>query len=244
MSFLIFPTRRMQLLEREHLPMKSATVLFLLCLSTVRLSADQTATTADGKKVLLKRNGTWEYFSTKKSTPDKSTAVSAQKQGTLFEVIQNSSENDFRSVKWGMSKNDVLAVENARLVKKEPDAIHYTMRLFGYECSVEYRFADNLVSDAVLVIRQEHIDPELFFQDYENLKKQLVSQYDRSGSDKCDWKNDMYRSQREKWGFAVSLGFLTCRTLWKTQRTTIALTIRGSNHEITTSMEYHSQLKR
>ena len=241
-----FLTSGYPLFRRELLPMRSVFVLFVLCLYAFIFSADQTATTTDGKTVLLKSNGTWEYVTATEKRRNKNPNDSpepSEKQGSLFEVIKNSGEYDFRSVKWGMRKKEVIAAEDARLVKNESDAIHYTMQLFGYDCSVEYRFTEDLLSDAVLVIRQEHIDPELFYQDYESLKKQLIPQFGRSISDKCDWKNDMYRSQRAKWGFAVSLGFLTCRTLWKTQRTAIALSIKGSNHEITTFMEYHSQLK-
>jgi hypothetical protein len=223
--------------------MNSGTSFFVVILSATLFSADQTATTTDGRTVLLKSNGTWEYVSGTTTARKQDKPVTETTEGSLFDVIRNSGEYDFRSVQWGMSKKEVMATEDAAPIKNEPDALHYTMLLFGYQCSVEYRFTGGRLTDAVLGIRQEHIDPELFYKDYENLKQQLEPMFGRSVSNKCDWKNDMYRSQREKWGFAVSLGFLSCRTLWKTPRTTITLTIRGSNHAITTTMEYHGLLK-
>lgn len=218
--------------------MKFTIVLVSLLFSVLPSLAEQTATTADGKTVLLKDNGTWEYVSPGKpeSAPPENGAAPAG--GSLFEVIKTGAQYDFRSVKWGMNKKAVLAAEDARLLKNEGNTLSYEMSLFGYQCRVEYRFTAEQLTDAILHIRQEHIDPELFYQDYENLKKQLVPVFGENISNKCDWKNDMYRSERAKWGFAVSLGFLTCRTLWKTPRTTITLSIAGSNHLITTTMEY------
>ncbi|MBN1757338.1 MAG: DUF3157 family protein [Chitinispirillaceae bacterium] len=217
--------------------------LFVVTTGTLLCAADQTATTADGRTVLLKDDGTWQYVAHQEKNSVVENGENNTTEGSLFEVIKNSAEFDFRSVRWGMDKKEVLAAEDAKLVKNEPEALRYEMTLFGYRCVVLYNFSGNRLTDAVLHIRQEHIDPELFYQDYENLKKHLEPIFGSSLSDKYEWKNDMYRSQRGKWGFAVSLGFLTCRTLWKTPRTVITLTIKGSNHEITTTMEYASQLK-
>ena len=218
--------------------MKYIVVFAALSCSVLPSLAEQKAITADGKTVLLKDNGTWEYLSPEKKQPAPSQSSGAPSGGSLFEVIKTSARYDFRSIKWGMNKKAVLAAEDARLLKNEGNSLSYEMSLFGYQCQVEYRFTAEQLTDAILHIRQEHIDPELFYQDYENLKQQLVPVFGENISNKCEWKNDMYRSERTKWGFAVSLGFLTCRTLWKTPRTTITLSIAGSNHQIMTTMEY------
>ena len=201
---------------------------------------DQTVTTADGKSVILKDNGTWHYQN--KPAAQKEQPAAALPQGSLFEVVKNSAAYDFRTVKWGMSKKDVLAAENAKPVKNDAAGIEYEMLLFGYQCVVKYIFTGDKLTGAQLRIRQEHFDPELFYQDYENLKQRLKPVFGETLGDKCDWNNDIYRSDRSKWGFAVSLGFLVCRTQWETPRTHITLTISGSNHQITTVMEYTSRV--
>jgi hypothetical protein len=226
--------------KKEKYPMRFNPAAIIILSISSALLAEQTAITADGKTVLLNDNGTWRYVNTSAQKPDTSAAVNT---GSLFEVVKNSAEFDFRSVRWGMSKREVLAAEKTKPAKSEPSKLEYEMRLFGYECGVVYTFTGDKLTGALLHIRQEHVDPELFYQDYENLKKQLVPLFGEFENNQCNWKNDIYRSDRSKWGFAVSLGFLTCSTRWKTVRTAITLNITGSNHQITTVMEYYSQVK-
>lgn len=211
------------------------------------LSAGMIATTEDGRKVLLQENGTWRFIKDKQITGKKGTNGKASKKEqhhSLVELIKQDSEYDFRKVRWGMSKKEVMSTEEAKLLKNEDAGLEYAISLFGYDCNVTYSFIDGKLSTASLHIRQPHIDPALYYKDYKSLKEYLRPLYGDALSDKCDWKNEMYRGDESKWGFAVSLGFLTCRTLWHNDRTQITLLISGSNHQITTNLEYGEWIKR
>jgi hypothetical protein len=206
-----------------------------LMLAVTIIVAEKIATTDDGKKVTLRDNGTWDYV--KETAPDTGTA-SAADHTTLIDIVKNDPQYDFRKAKWGMNRKLVMASETAKLPKSHGDTIEYEVQFLGYNCTVVYIFAGDVLVRAAFQIGQDHIDPALFYIDYENLKKFLVPQYGSPAVNRCDWVNEMYRADKAKWGFAVSLGFLTCSTRWESGRTGITLLIHGGNHLISTSIEY------
>jgi hypothetical protein len=72
-----------------------------LCLYNSAAS-DQTAITQNGKRVLLKDDGTWEY---------------AEKH------LEQDSFCDFRKTKWGMNKAQVMKVEKGKPAADEKDML-------------------------------------------------------------------------------------------------------------------------
>ena len=211
--------------------------LTTLLLGAALVSAELIATTDDGKKVLLSENGTWRYLQAGESTPGASRRIS------LIEIIKNDRTFDFRKVRWGMNRKEVLASETEPPVKNDGSSVEYGVQFLGYDCTVIYFFVNDLLTRASFLIRQTHVDPALYYKDYEDLKKYLTPIYGVAVADKCEWKNEMYRQDRSKWGFAVSLGFLSCTSQWRDSRTEITLAISGGNHQIATNIEYSSLKK-
>jgi hypothetical protein len=207
--------------------------LLLFCVATA--IADQKAVADDGKKVLLRDNGTWSYLPAD-TTP--AADAPAADHTTLIDIVKNDKQFDFRKAKWGMSKKTVMASESAKLIQNRNDTLEYSVQFLGYNCRVIYKFSGDALSHAAFLVGQDHIDPSLFYTDYEALKKYLVPLFGEPAANRCDWVNEMYRSDKAKWGFAVSLGFLTCSTRWTSGRTGITLLIQGGNHQISTSIEY------
>jgi len=232
----------------------------VLVVWSVSLS-DKIATTDDGKKVLLRDDGTWKF-----ATPgevvetiqkEKATATAASqtedtaaKTGqtvttvpelsnqTLVDLMKSDGRNHFRNARWGMTLDQVKASETARLVKESPNRLDYSVAMFGYDCTVLYIFVNGKLEKAGYVIGQAHVDPAQYYQGYEDLKTYLQPLYGAPVADKYDWKNDMYRSNRSMYGFAISIGFLTCQTTWQNKATRVILLISGSNHQIATNLEY------
>lgn len=226
--------------------MKYKSALFIYFLA-MYVTAGIIATTEDGRKVLLQENGTWRFIKDQQSKSETKPDIETQEkkpQHSLVDLIKNDSNYDFRKVRWGMTKKEVMNSEDARLLKNEDDRLDYAISLFGYDCNVSYSFINEKLSTADLKIRQPHVDPALYYEDYKSLKEYLAPLYGNALSDKCEWKNEIYRGDESKWGFAVSLGFLSCRTLWHNERTQIALLISGGNHQITTNLEYGEWLNR
>ena len=140
-----------------------------------------------------------------------------------------------------MEKGYVKLNENAKLIKDSENILQYEMEYLGYNCQVIYTFESNKLQKTELRILQDHVDPASYFKDYEDLKQYLSPIYGLAESDRYRWKNDLYKEDRSKYvGFAVSIGFLTCSTVWKSKRSQIKLNISGINHLIATNLEYSS----
>jgi hypothetical protein len=234
--------------------------IFLPMLFSICLSSQQTATTQDGKKVILLDNFTWKYASQSdlestdnqgkdnmspagdiaksQNDPENRNNQSNDNRLSLVDIVKNDTSFDFRKVRWGMGKQQVRASESGKFLKGSSDSLQYELEFLGYTCTISYMFANDKLTKAVLLIEQPHVDPALYYKDYENLKNYLSPIYKNKVSERCDWQNEMYKSDKSKWGFAVSIGFLTCQTQWKNARTAIVLEISGGNHEISTRIEY------
>ncbi len=233
-------------------------MIFVTGIQIVQLNADQPAITADGKRVLLLSNGTWRYATVseqrlfeKSEHFSKNNETSGGQEVTgkvlmpldksrtsLIDIVRNDTSFDFRNVRWGMSKAQVKNAEKAKQIKSDNEHLQYDLEFLGYTCQVIYFFEKDCLKKAELKIKQDHVDPARYFRDYEELKKYLKPIYGVPVSDRMDWKNEMYSNDPSKWGFAVSIGFLSCRTTWRNNRTLVSLNISGGNHQITTVIEY------
>lgn len=238
--------------------MKILPFIFLLVISFLELHADEAAITSNGKKVILLSNGTWRFATAAdqvlfknmnpeinsnvpggnkpESTPQPTQGI--QTTSSLIDIIKSDTSFDLRQVRWGMTQNQVLNAEKTRPISSSNQQIHYELQFLGYSCHMIYHFQNNRLFKTEIKIKQDHVDPARYYQDYEDLKKYLQPLYGNPISDKYEWKNEMYSKDHSKWGFAVSIGFLTCRTTWKNNRSLVILYISGENHQITTALEY------
>jgi hypothetical protein len=211
------------------------------------ITAPQIATTESGEKVYLYENGTWKKIKTDEATtsvpPDQQTSsveAESPKENriTLIDIIKNTGGNDFRTVRWGMSPAEVKKLETAKLLSDSSGQLDYEAEFLGYTCKVLYYFISSKLQRAELLISQDHTDPAKYYKDYENLIKFLNPLYGSPVSDQKDWKNDMYKNDPTRYGFAISIGFLNCKTVWNNKRSQVSLTISGGNHKIKTNLEY------
>lgn len=238
---------------------KACTVYLVLFAVSMNFNsyAEQIATLPDGRTVVLFENGTWRFanqgdlqqLDKQKRTglQDKPVSVGvsnsgkidpAQKRISLVDIVRNDTSFDFRSIRWGMSKGQVKGAEKAKLIKETESLLEYEVSFLGYDCRVAYTFLNDKVRKAAMQIKQDHIDPARYYRDYEDLRNYLSPLYGKPIADKYDWKNEMYRNDPSKYGFAVSIGFLSCRTTWMADNTEVALIISGGSHQISTNLEY------
>lgn len=182
--------------------------------------AQQNATTDDGKKVLLKKDGTWEYT---KDEPKKTTTF------------------DFRKVAWGMSKKQVKATESNMVVVDNDSVLAYTGRVSGKKALISYSFTNSKLVQAIYVFLTDHTNKNDYIVDYENVKETLTNKYGTPKSDDVDWRNDLYKSDDSEWGFAISLGHLNYRSNWETESSEITLLLTGENYKIQLITKYASK---
>ncbi|MCD6098451.1 DUF3157 family protein [bacterium] len=194
-------------------------ILFSVSASPLAL-ADQIAITEDGKKVLLKDEGTWEYI---KEEPKKEEMY------------------DFRKTTWGMGKIQVKKTEKGKIVEEDENLLAYQGTVGGLDCFILYIFAEGKLVRAKYAFTETHSNKNDYISDFNTLKETLTKKYGKPVKDSRIWRNDLYEDDYQYWGFAVSLGHLAYFAEWETPNTYITLALYGENYEITLAIEYQSK---
>lgn len=208
------------------MPLRVFLVLAGLIATGAPVFGDQTATTADGKKVLLRDNGTWEYV---RETPAASSTPIALGHA-------------FRQAAWGASRETVKATETATLLKEASQALGYSGEVAGLPCVILYVFvADHLVRGNYGFMPQ-HSNPNHYIDDYERVKKFLVHKYGPpEGGDERIWRGEPYENDPAHWGMAVLTGELIYQANWETPGTEILLRLSGDNYKPDLTVQYRSR---
>jgi hypothetical protein len=156
----------------------------------------------------------------------------------LVDVIKGDRAFDVRKARWGMTREEVKKSESLQLLSDKKDVVEYKFVLMGIKSRIQYKFQENRLAEADYVIEQDDVNPSRFYDDFKALKGFLRQTYNAPVSDEKIWTNDIYKADENNWGFAISLGFLTCKTSWQNATTRIYLTQTGGNHMINTRIQY------
>jgi len=149
-------------------------ISLLSILSSTVVFADQIAITEDGKKVLLKDDGTWQYVKAKPQKED------------LY---------DFRKTTWGMSKLQVKKAEKGKIPLEDENLQAYKgIVVSGLDCDIVYEFAQGKLVLAQYQFTETHSNRNDYISDYNSLKKVLMKKYGKPIKDQQVWKNDLYES--------------------------------------------------
>ena len=142
---------------------------------------------------------------------------------------------DFREIKWGMSPIEVKKAEESNL-KFEDESIDnkigYSILYFGKEaginCYIRYVFENEKLAEVMLHTVVQHKDKNQHISDYNQWKKFLTNKYGEPIHEIMSWKNEKYKKNQEKWGYAVLLGHLIYNVKWETPNTNIILALQGT----------------
>lgn len=174
---------------------------------------------------------------------------------TFFTLILSAQETkyDFRKTNWGMSMEQVKAVEDAELfVEIENDTFLYYsgINIAGKDSVCLYFFLEDKLYNSGYVFNGEHSNKNLYIDDYKGLKEMLISKYGEPDNKKLlslynrgeiYWTNDLYKDDKSNWGLAISKGDLSYISIWETSTTEIALVLDGDNYKIYLHIGYASK---
>jgi len=157
--------------------------------------------------------------------------------------IKNNKANkfNFRSVNWGMSKNEVKEKETAKLMGDIGDSLFYKTNVAGFSCVLGYSFANDKLVRGAYIIEEKHSNYNLYIQDYNKLKELLTKKYDTPIEDSHKWFNDLYKDDPEEYGMAVAVGHLRYAADWNINNTLIQLRLYGDNYKINLMVAYDSK---
>jgi len=148
-------------------------------------------------------------------------------------------DNDFRKTKWGMTKNQVKAIEKKGKLEQETDnAIVYTDTVLDQSIFVVYFFINNTLSHARYKTTEQHTNKAIHLVSFNNFKNALTQKYGVPFSNKTIWINDLYKDDPKKYGYAISKGQLMYGAEWKTKSTDIQLVLAGDNYKIYLEINY------
>lgn len=159
--------------------------------------------------------------------------------------ISTAQEYDFRQVNWGMSKEEVRAVEKQEPADEDIGGVQetfaYKTKISSFDSYLGYIFVNNKLSGAGYYIQQEHVNQNDYIDDYNKLKDLLIQKYGKPVNDEVLWKNPLYKDRNKDWGLAISMGHLVYNVFWETPSTEISLFLEGDNFEINFYIRYVSK---
>jgi hypothetical protein len=154
--------------------------------------------------------------------------------------ISGADTYNFRHTKWGMTPEEVVASERMDPVEKDEKMIKYQTQILDKKVELLYLFAQNKLVGASYMLDENYLNSERFIKIYTRFKEELIKKYGPPNKEITNWKNDAFKSNRSKWGIAVSLGYLEYFTFWETSATTVSCGLKEDNYYVLCSVEYWS----
>lgn len=179
------------------------------------------ATTKDGKRVLLHADGRWEY----------------EQEGNT----KRDGQKAFRNTSWGDSKLVVRNCENSIFQDEDPNTLWYSGQIGGHPCVILYLFVEDKLVRAKYILQEDHSNLNRHIDSFFDIKSNLEKKYGKATTDDVVWHNDLYQKDQQEWGFAISLGHLTCYSEWNAGETLVNIAMDGENHSVMVSVEYISK---
>ena len=147
---------------------------------------------------------------------------------------------NFRYTNWGMTPEEVIASETMAPVEKNEKLIKYKTRILDKKVELLYLFAENKLIGASYRLDENYINSERFIKIYNRFKEELVKKYGSPNKEITHWKNEAFKSDRSKWGMALSLGYLEYFTYWEAPGTTVSCGLKEENYYVLCSVDYWS----
>jgi hypothetical protein len=147
---------------------------------------------------------------------------------------------NFRHTKWGMTPEEVVASETMDPIEQDEKTIRYKTKILDKDVELLYLFAQNKLVGASYMLDENYLNSDRFIKTYTRFKEQLIKKYGPPSKEITQWKNDAFKSDRSKWGIALSLGYLEYLTFWETESTTVSCGLKENNYYVLCSVEYWS----
>ena len=152
---------------------------------------------------------------------------------------ENEAAPDFRSVRWGMTEEEVKALEGSdvavsgKVDGKNAWYIGYTTTLMGNNVILAYYFGPDGLYEADYIWQEDHSNENLYISDYNEVKKELTKKYGSPQFDDEMWDTSSHKSYySERKGDALSYGYLSYITAYSTDRTEILMYMVADNYDV------------
>jgi hypothetical protein len=147
---------------------------------------------------------------------------------------------NFRYTRWGMTPEEVIASETMDPVEKDGKIIKYKTQILNKNVELFYLFAQNKLIGASYKLDENYLNSERFINTYTRFKAELIKKYGSPKKEMTNWKNEAFKSDRSKWGMALSFGYLDYISIWETPDTTVSCGLKEDNFYVLCLVEYWS----
>lgn len=151
-------------------------------------------------------------------------------------ICSAANAEDFRRVNWGMDKETVIQAENNLKPMKRinfkavpKDNLSFETELLNYKVNLQYEFNPGLVRAYYIFVDSPPLkeivpaDPFKYYTDqYVKLKNALVQKYGQPEEIEV-WADESFKNMPVSLGKHITLGHLTLKSVWETERTVIEL---------------------
>lgn len=152
------------------------------------------------------------------------------------------SDYTFRKTCWGMSKDDILNIENLEIIENKINSITFTTEISKMDTHLIYFFDEDKLYKAGYKFQRTHTNSASYITDHMTLKLLLEEKYGKAEGDGLIWIGDPYEHiDLAGLATAVSNGSLTFRDRWSTGNTDIILNTSGYNYAVSTIIIYHDK---
>jgi hypothetical protein len=150
----------------------------------------------------------------------------------LISHIVYANENyTFRKTTWNMTIDQVINSEQLNIISNENNKLFYETSILNKDCYLFYNFNNNKLISAGYLFDIIHTNPNDYIDNYLEIQQSLIIKYKEPINNETIWKNNLYKSQQQFWGLAISMGHLIYQSIWETETTKIILKLYGDNYQ-------------
>jgi len=150
---------------------------------------------------------------------------------------------DFRKVRWGMSKDDVMKREKSKPDEENENGIVYHDEILGHKATLAYLFTNGkLYCASYLLDNSQYSNNNKYVDAYTEIATSLTEKYGKPTNKKDIWSKDLYKGDYQRRGMAYSIGDVSSFTEWDRQNENITVGIMGNNFKIQVIIAYQNKI--
>jgi hypothetical protein len=182
---------------------------------------------------------------------------------TAYQAPDNSNENnsntpdtgfahpsfdyrDFRNANWGMTKDQVRAVETASpdddkqkiADESSKEILCYTGTFAGLAVDIDYMFVGDSLSQGYYGFHAREKSGDELLANFDQIKTVVDGGYWVADIDTMIWSDETYKDDSDNWGLAISEGDFEKYAQWHTDYSTISLELYKESEAIWLDLIY------
>jgi hypothetical protein len=150
---------------------------------------------------------------------------------------------DFRKVRWGMSKDDVMKRETSKPFEENEDAICYHDEILGHKSDLCYYFTNGKLYRAIYSLdNSQYSNNNRYVDAYTEIVTSLTGKYGKPTNKRDVWSNNLFKGDYQRRGMAYSADHVASGAEWDRDNENIHAGITGNNYKIGVFIEYENKI--